>query len=123
MSNISLKKKSKMYECQAFFSSGYPKMWKYVTDLESFSKFLSRDHGEWKYFNVYEKGTKTFLKRFYPGNAIPKVLSLLLLVGLCFHNLHIPMKNTFNKTTSTTSINGIYYYATIPKLYRREGVC
>ena len=113
MSNISLKKKGKMYECQAFFSSGYPKKWKYVTDLESFSKFLSRDHQEWKYFNVYEKGTKTFLKRFYPGNAIPKVLSLLLIVGLCFQNLHIPMKNTFSETTSYTYNNGFNNPATI----------
>lgn len=125
MSNHGLKKKGKMYECTAFFPSGFPKKWKYVTNLESFSQFLSRDHGLWKYFNVYEKGTKQYLKRFYPGNAIPKVLGLLWVLG---HSLLtqkitpgkstfkesatflIPMENTFNETTCITYNNGFNYY-------------
>ena len=113
--------KSTMYECQAFFSEGHPKKWKYVTDLRSFSQFLSKDHSSWKYFNVYEKGTKQFLKRFYPGNPIPKVLGMLLLIA-SFTN---PYENTSNKTTSDTSTNGFNYYATIatPKDSKREGVC
>jgi hypothetical protein len=138
MSNISLKKKGKMYECTAFFPSGFPKKWKYVTNLESFSLFLSKDHSEWKYFNVYEKGTKQYLKRFYHGNTIPKVLGLVLVLGISLLTQKftsnkttykesvaflIPMKNTSSETTSNTSINGIYYCATIPKIQGREKVC
>ncbi len=49
---------------RSFFPAGFPKKWKYVADLASFAKFLSRDHSTWKYFNIYEKGTKKYLKRF-----------------------------------------------------------
>jgi hypothetical protein len=126
MSKFSIQKKApkgKMYECQAFFPSGFPKKWKYVTDLGAFAAFLSRDHAAWKYFNVYEKGSKLYLKRFYPGNHVPKVLGLLLAVLLTqkftsnkttlslTQGSYSSYKNTFNKTTST---NGIYYTATIP---------
>lgn len=114
--------KSPMYECQVFFSVGYPKKWKYVTDLKSFSGFLTRDHATWKYFNVYEKGTKNYLKRFYSGNVVPKVLGLLALwlltqkftpaVPKTFASRY-PYENTFNKTTSSTSTNGIYNSSTI----------
>jgi hypothetical protein len=128
MSNISLKKKGKMYECTAFFPSGFPKKWKYITNLESFSRFLSRDHASWKYFNVYEKGTKQYLKRFYPGNAIPKVLGLVLVLGISLLTQKftsnkttfkervaflIPMKNTSSETTSNTYNNGFNNPATI----------
>jgi hypothetical protein len=128
MSKINLKKKGKMYECTAFFPSGFPKKWKYVTNLESFSLFLSKDHSEWKYFNVYEKGTKQYLKRFYPGNAIPKVLGLVLVLGISLLTQKftsnkttfkervaflIPMKNTSSETTSNTYNNGFNNPATI----------
>ena len=126
MSKISLKKKGKMYECTTFFPSGFPKKWKYVRDLKSFTQFLSKDHASWKYFNVYEKGTKNYLKRFYPGNVVPKTLGLLLLVLLTqkftssntFSNseAYIMKNTTSNKTTSSTyntSINGFINSTTI----------
>src|SRR5688572_1277644 len=99
--------KTPMYECQAFFPDTHPKKWKYVTDLKSFSGLLSRDHASWKYFNVYEKGSKSFLKRFYPGNLVPKVLGLLLILltqkftpSKSTPSLldQYPMKNTSSKT-------------------------
>jgi hypothetical protein len=111
MAKLTLKKKGKMYECQVFFPTGFPKKWKYVTDLGAFAAFLSRDHASWKYINVYEKGTKIYLKRFYPGNVIPKVLGLLF--AFCLSATH--MKTPLIKTTSNTSTNGIYNHATILK--------
>jgi hypothetical protein len=102
--------KTKMYECQAFFPTGFPKKWKYVTNLKTFSDFLSKDHPTWKYFNVYEKGSKAYLKRFYTGNPVPKVLTIVALLLALNH----PYENTFNKTTSSTSINGFNNSATIP---------
>jgi hypothetical protein len=120
--------KTKMYACFAFFPNGDVKRWKYVTNLESFGKFLSKDHPSWKYFNVYDKGTKQFVKRFYPGNSIPKVLGVFLLtfllqgLNLCQKQATIqpPMKNTFSKTTFKTFINGFNYYATIATTKRSE---
>jgi hypothetical protein len=120
--------RSKMYACFTFFPNGEVKRWKYVTNLESFAKFLSKDHPSWKYFNVYDKGTKQFVKRFYPGNSIPKVLGVFLLVfllqGLNLSQdqttIQLPMKNTFSKTTFNTFTNGIYYYATIATTKRSE---
>jgi hypothetical protein len=109
MSKITLKKKGKMYECQVFFPAGYPKKWKYVTNLESFTQFLNRNHSSWKYFNVYEKGSKNYLKRFYPGNLVPKVLTAILLLL----TLNYPYENTSSETTSSTSINGFNNSATI----------
>ena len=109
--------KTKMYECQAFFPENHPKKWKYVTDLKSFSEFLSKSHASWKYFNVYEKGTKVFRGRFYRGNVIPKVLGLLLLLA----TLKPPYENTSDKTTSNTSNNGFNYSATISTNYNEKG--
>jgi hypothetical protein len=80
--------KSKMYACIVFFATGEVKRWKYVRDLQSFSRFLLRDHASWKYFNVYEKGSKKYLKRFYPENVIPKclpVVSFLLTLKFTFN--------------------------------------
>jgi hypothetical protein len=89
---MNAKHKSKMYACIVFFETDNPKRWKYVRDLKSFESFLSRDHPSWKYFNVYEKGSKQFLKRFYQGNSIPRILCFLLLILLTH-------KFTFSRTT------------------------
>lgn len=130
--------KGKMYACFAFFPDASVKRWKYVTDLNSFTQFLNRSHSAWKYFNVYEKGSKQFLKRFYPGNAVPKTLAFLVLFGLglltqkftfnktftscSLEQPSYPLKNTFNKTTFTNDFN---YCATIPTgvLSEKEGLC
>jgi len=123
-----------MYACFAFFSNGEVKRWKYVRDLKSFGDFLNKDHSSWKYFNVYDKGTRKYMKRFYPGNSIPKVLGLVLILGLSL----LTQKFTFNKTfiqslsisyektfSETTFINGFNNSATIPTLLKekRSVVC
>lgn len=99
------KPKGKMYECIAFFELGTPKKWKYVRDLQSFTYFLSKSHVGWKYFNVYEKGTKVYLKRFYPGNVVPKVLTLLLAVGLSLLTQKFTFSSTFTLTPNSQPIS------------------
>ncbi len=127
--------KTKMYACFAFFPDGSVKRWKYVTSLTGFMLFLSKSHPAWKYFNVYEKGSKQFLKRFYPGNTVPAILGMLMLVFLLTqkftfgNNLSaqtqnpITLKNTFNKATfnKTTFINGFNNSSTIPTLLNEKG--
>jgi len=137
--------KSKMYACFAFFPDGSAKRWKYVTDLASFTQFLNKSHSAWKYFNVYEKGSKLFVKRFYPGNLVPKTLMLFFLFSLgiltqkfTFNKTFIlsalaynpyPLKNTFSKTTCTpttfmaVSPNGFNNSATIPTLEGGAKAC
>ena len=116
--------KKKMYACIAFFPNGEVKRWKYVRDLKSFGDFLNKDHSTWKYFNVYDKGTKQYLKRFYPGNIIPKVLGLILILGLSLTQkftldktfiqcISIAYEKTFSKTTF---INGFNNSATNPTI-------
>ena len=130
------KPKGKMYECQVFFPTDFPKKWKYVTDLASFTQFLSKSHSTWKYFNVYEKGTKNYLKRFYPNTAVPKTLALLLLFGLGVLTQKFTPSNTFtsctlatfnplgNTSSATTSNNDFNFCATIPTpLIDKEAVC
>ena len=106
----------KMYACFVFFPNGEVKRWKYVTDLKSFEQFLSKSHPSWKYLNVYDKGTKQYLKRFYPGNIIPKIL------GLFFFALSLyAMKNTFNKTTFNNDFNNTTTISTLKS--KRGEVC
>ncbi|OLY94408.1 hypothetical protein SAMN05444008_1017 [Cnuella takakiae] len=140
MANITIQKnpkkpKGKMYECQAFFAETYPKKWKYVRDLESFSNFLRQSHPAYKYFNVYEKGSRQFLKRFYPGNLVPKVLPFWVFASLGLLTqkftssntssfsqvLQYPLKNTPGETTLTTSAYDFNYCATIPTFWKRKG--
>jgi hypothetical protein len=136
MAKLTIQKKGKMYECQAFFPSGYPKKWKYVRDLQSFTQFLNKEHSSWKYFNVYEKGTKQYLKRFYPGNAVPKTLLLLLLGSTLLTHYSPVVKATpisieqLNPMKNTTSnklplLNGFNNSTTIPTTQplKKEGLC
>jgi len=128
------KHKNPMYACFAFFPNGEVKRWKYVTDLKSFGTFLNKSHSTWKYFNVYNKNTREYLKRFYPGTEIPKRLSVLAFILILTLTLKItfsktvappPIKFTFSKTTfgKTTFTNGFNNSATIPtSLSRKEGV-
>ncbi len=89
----------KMFACFAFFQNGDVKKWKYVTNLKSFEQFLTKNYPTWKYINVYDKGTKQYLKRFYPGNVIPKIIVLTLLL------FTYAMKNTFDKATFNNGFN------------------
>lgn len=94
------------YSVIVYFENASPKKWNYVHTLDSFSKFLNSKHSSWKYFNVYERRTGKYLKRFYPGNIIPKFLPVFLVVlalhfFLTFNNT--PWQSTFNNGFNNTA--------------------
>lgn len=100
------------YSCIAYFPDGKPKKWGFVHKLNGFSLFLTKSHPTWLYFNVYDRRTRKYLKRFYKGNFVPDFLILIALLLTPFFFL------TFNNLTlsNLTFINGIYKTATIPNL-------
>ena len=81
-----------------------PKKWTYVHKLNGFSMFINREFPSWTHFNVYERRTGKFLKRFYPGQFIPPFLCFFFLT---FNNVHLQVH---------TFINGFNNTATIPIL-------
>lgn len=113
-----------MYSCIVFFPDAEVKKWNYVRDLKGFSEFLSNKHPTWEYFNVYEKGSKQFLKRFYFGNVVPKLLMVLILLTQKFTlsdsfntfnpSNQYPLKNTFDKSFDRTFNIGFNNSATNP---------
>ena len=100
------------YSCIAYFPDGKPKKWEFVHKLNGFAEFLTTKHPAWLYFNVYERRTRKYLKRYYKGNLVPQFLGLLILLLSPLFFL------TFNNLTlsNLTFINGIYKTATIPNL-------
>lgn len=48
----------------------------YVHNLLNYSKWLSssKNYNDWYYFNVYDRRTGQFLKRFYRNEFIPPFL-------------------------------------------------
>lgn len=101
------------YSCIVYFPTDKPKKWEYVHGLRGFANFLTEKHSNWLYFNVYERRTRNYLKRFYNGSIVPQFLGLLGFLLSPFFFL------TFNKPTlnNLTFINGIYKTATIPNLW------
>jgi hypothetical protein len=114
------------YSCIVFFQDGKPKKWNYVHKLDGFVKFLNQKHQGWKYLNVYERRSGSYLRRFYPGNLIPGFLTFLLVTFsaflLTFSKPTKPLNSTFNKTTfsNLTFINGFNNSATIPTLSKEK---
>ena len=98
------------YSCIVYFGKDEkPKKWTYVHTLDKFANFLNTSHSSWTYFNVYERRTGKYLKRFYKGNFIPYFLPLILSVCLFFFL-------SFNKPSlhsSHTFINGFNNTVTI----------
>lgn len=86
------------YSVVVFFQSGNPKKWKFVHTLNSLSRFLHKNHPGWKYFNVYDRKTGQYLKRFYNGNFIPAFLSMLILFGTFLYGSHFHFSNPLNST-------------------------
>lgn len=76
------------YTCIVYFPGEQPKKWSYVHNLWGFSQFLNQSHSTWLYFNVYERRTGKYIKRFYRTNIVPPFLALIFLVGI----------NTLNST-------------------------
>jgi len=105
------------YSCIVYFENTNPKKWAFVHKLNGFASFLNEKHKGWKYFNVYERRTAKFLKRFYPGNIIPDFIASLLLIFLLrclpFHGLPVPLNSTFGSSPLTFN-NFFSNSATIP---------
>lgn len=99
------------YSCIVYFSDNKPKKWTYVHKLNGFAQFLSEKHQSWLYFNVYDRRTGKYLKRFYRGNSIPFFLPRLVFAFV------FPFFLTFNnpslQSPSSLSINGFNNSATI----------
>ena len=105
------------YSCIAFYKDAKPKKWNFIHGLTGFAAFLNQKHPGWEYFNVYERRTGKYLKRFYPGNIIPYFLTLLPIAII----LHFFL--TFNNTShQSTFNNGIYNSATISTRINEGGV-
>ena len=64
------------YSVTVFMVSGEAKKWSNVHRLNGFVIFLNDKHSDWKYFNVYDRLTGKYLKRFYKGNPVPDFLIL-----------------------------------------------
>jgi len=62
------------YSVTVFLSSGEPKKWSYVHQLDGFANFLNNKHPGWLYMNVYDRRNRQYLKRFYKGNIVPDFL-------------------------------------------------
>lgn len=109
------------YSCIVYFGKDEkPKKWNYVHTLNSFESFLNAKHPTWTYFNVYERRTRKYLKRFYKGSVIPYFLPLLLLAFASIPLFFL----TFNKPSfsySHTFINGFNNTATIWTLSKPKG--
>jgi DMSO/TMAO reductase YedYZ heme-binding membrane subunit len=84
------------YSVIAFTETGETKKWQYVHKLNGFALFLTKQHPSWKYFNVYDRRTGQYLKRFYKGNFIPPFLSFFLTFSILFNLYQNTFYNGFN---------------------------
>jgi hypothetical protein len=61
------------YTVIAFYSDKNPLKWRFVHSIRSIVPLLNK-HGAWAYFNVYDRRTGKYLRRFYPSNVISTFL-------------------------------------------------
>ena len=107
------------YTCIVYFPDTKPKKWTYVHKLNSFAQFLSKKQQSWAYFNVYDRRTGAYLRRFYRGNFIPYFLpTLVFALGLGFF---LTFNNPSLKSPFSFSINGLNNTATISTQYLQKG--
>lgn len=59
------------YSVVVFLATGEVKKWNFVHKLSGFAEFIDSKHSDWLYMNVYNRRTRSYLKRFYKGNSIP----------------------------------------------------
>lgn len=69
-----MSKHDRDYTIIAFLESGEPKKWEYVDKLNSIAMHLNKMHPTWKYFNVYDRRTAQYLKRFKKNDYVPAFL-------------------------------------------------
>jgi len=62
------------YSVIVFFPDRITKKWTYVHTIKSFAAFLNSKHPGWEYFNVYDRRSGGYLRRFYPGDLFPYFL-------------------------------------------------
>lgn len=90
------------YTVIAFLESGKPLKWEYVHTLSSIARHLDKVYPTWKYFNVYNRRSGAYLRRFYKGSSIPSFLSLGAILGVFLSLLAAlalpPLNSTFNKS-------------------------
>ena len=123
------------YTCIAFFEDGTVKKWKKIHKLSRFASFLNQKHQSWKYFNVYDRKSNKYIRRFYKSNFIPNFLPLLfpliiLIRTLTFSIAHSSNYNAILTQNSTFSIapssntftNGFNNTATISTPNPKGGV-
>jgi len=54
------------------FPDGKAGRW-HSNNLNSFIKFLDKDHSEWHHMNIYDSRSRKFLKQFYKGNNVAQL--------------------------------------------------
>ena len=94
------------YSVVAYFENEKPKTWTYAHKLNVFVLgFLNKKHGEWKYINVYDRRSRKFLKRFYPGQFIPDFLVLFFLtLSILWSSPLYTFINGFNNTSTIPTL-------------------
>lgn len=65
---------NKDYSIIAFFEDQKPKKWQYVHKLNGISIYLNKNHSTWLYFNVYDRRSGQYLKRFKKNDYVPAFL-------------------------------------------------
>ncbi|MEA4937345.1 MAG: hypothetical protein VB102_12015 [Paludibacter sp.] len=59
------------YSIIVFLESGKPKKWQYVHKLNGMAMYLNKMHPTWQYFNVYDRRSGQYLKRFKRNDFVP----------------------------------------------------
>lgn len=62
------------YSIIVFFDHETPKKWQYVHKLNGMAMYLNKKHSNWIYFNVYNRRTGEYLKRFKKTDFVPAFL-------------------------------------------------
>jgi len=89
------------YTCITYFEHSKPKKWSYVHKLDGFIQFLNSKHKDWKYVNVYERRTRKYLTRIYPGMVVKPFLGLVFVALISsFLRSFRPLNSTFNNGSS-----------------------
>lgn len=107
------------YTCIVYFPDGKPKKWTYVHKLNGFSLFLDKKHQSWTYFNVYDRRTGAYVRRFYRGNFIPYFLpTLVFALGWFFF---LTFNNPSLKSPLSLPLYGLNNTATISTPFLTKG--
>ncbi|MEA4981649.1 MAG: hypothetical protein VB066_02920 [Paludibacter sp.] len=62
------------YSIIVFFEREKPKKWENIEKLNGMAIHLNKKHPTWLYFNVYDRRTELYLKRFKKNDYVPAYL-------------------------------------------------